>query len=578
MTREPGPQQLLARLKLGGTSAFDASFADTALKLARPDAELASRAALLGIDRPRLIVDLFERTYDDLDERRRRGAYYTPPELVSAMLDRVPLDGEILDPAAGAGAFLLALVRRLGPEVLDRLHACDLNPAALDAAALVLEAELGPDYAERVHRWRRTRARVLDFLRDRISLDHPDLIIGNPPYGRAKSAELAEGFPELGGEIDLYACFLVEALRRVNANGTVALLIPDSWMTNARTRMLRRVVAERGVGRIVDFGKPFRSARDTRVHAVIVGGAPVENRAECLVESRRGNALEPMAAVGRGELAKQAEAGWFLYRTNAERDACKRIEGAVQRIGDRFEVIYGLRTGSNASCIRADGDGNPLVGGEDLDAFDRRWRPKRLDPEEAIRRRLLGGVARQEGRWKLGIQRIRSNAVVSFRRWVEAAPLSPEEIGLDSLTLLADADSDSRNGDSSNGDSRNGLSVALLALLGVLNSSILNRWYRLTYTDVNVKPIYLAQIPLPDLTDSLSRAVKARLASPGDLSLERAIDRLVADAYGLDAAAIDTLEQGFWGEELANRPLPSSSVALDLIAAAAPEGRTSAAR
>jgi hypothetical protein len=291
------------------------------------------------------------------------------------------------------------------------------------------------------------------------------------------------------------------------------------------------------VERVIDFGKPFTSARDTRVHAVMLrAGAD-----RCGVESERGGALLPMADTNRPELQARAPRGWCLYRTSAESQACRVIERGT-RLGDRFEVIYGLRTGDNKRHVR-DGPGAvPLLGGRDLDAYDRHVRPKHLAlPEEFAR-----SVQRQRGRLKLGVQRIRTNSRLPWRRWVEAAPVLPDEVGLDSLSLIA---------------CRAEHEDALWALLGVLCSSVVNHWYRLTFTDVNVKPTYLSELPLPPLDARLALLAKARADKGPDADLERLIDRLVFDAYGFDEVQIRCFEDAFWGERAAEMPLPSTALA-----------------
>lgn len=523
-------------------------------RVARPEPAFAAELAERGVDRARLVVDLFEARACSGEARRRAGAYYTPDWVIDAMLERLPLHGELVDPAAGAGAFVLRLVRRLGPSVLDRLRACDIDARALDAACLALEAHLGTEHREALARWRAERTHVLDFLREAYPAAAPDLILGNPPYGLDTASDLPQRFPSLAGEIDLYACFLLRSAEVVRPGGQVALLVPDSWLTNARAAGLRRALAEHGLERLVDFGKPFRSARDTRVHAVVLRRGSVA----CTVESRRAEQLVPMAGAGRDELAKAAPGGWFLYRTSREREACRRIEAAPRRVGDDFEVLYGIRTGDNKEHVAAAGTGPRLVGGEDLEAYDRSWRPKVLRHPDEFRRQL----SRQLGRCTVGIQRIRTNSSQPWRRWLEAAPLAAHEAGLDSLSLVADARSQAR------------LSPALLALLGLLNSSVLNRWYRLTFTDVNVKPTYLVELPSPRVDPDLAALVSLRLNRPGDATLERAIDRLSAQALGLDEEHLATFEEGFWEERLVDHPLPSVDEARLLASAGEPSSRT----
>jgi methylase of polypeptide subunit release factors len=496
-------------------------------RVARPDSVLARRIDEARIDRARLIVDLYEERGSTAD-RKSGGVFYTPPSIIEAMLDRLPATGEWLDPAAGAGAFLIALARRFGNTILRRLRAYDIDSGALDVAALALEAALGKEARAGIALWRRTRAHTIDFLRTPHPSDRPDVIIGNPPYGLGGGEDLASLFSALGGEIDLYACFLARSLQAVRPGGTVALLVPDTWLTNTRSIGLRSLLSEHGLCRIVDFGKPFADAKDTRVHAVFASAGS----AKCEVEATRQDRIVPMSSVSRRGLSESTSRGWFLYRTTGERKACRVIESAP-RLGASYDVIYGLRTGDNARHVMS-GDGTPrLVAGRDLEAYDRRVAPRYLrDPGS-----FSTNLARQSGRWKLGVQRIRTNSTTSWRRWVEAAPVRPEEIGLDSLTLIADRTTGEK-GEPSN---------ALLHLLGVLNSSFLNRWYRLTFTDVNVKPVYLAGIPVPPVDSHIAELVRRRLQRPGDGELERSIDRLVAHAYGLSESEIACLEEEFWG-------------------------------
>lgn len=512
-------------------------------QLARPRGSLAQALLDQQVDRAQLIIDRYESKSRTPLARRREGVFYTPSSIVAAMLDRLPTAGEWLDPAAGAGAFLVALARRHGAPILNRLTACDVDGEALDVAALALEAALGGDCRKDIAKWRRTRAHERDFLREDHAEPRPDIIVGNPPYGLDGGEDLVARFADLRGEADLYAAFLLRAAEIMKPSGTMALLVPDSWLTNQRAAGLRAALASRGVARIVDFGKPFATARDTRVHAVFLKGGSES----CAVESLRESTFVPLAPTTRETLAGNAARGWFLYRTAGEAAACRKIEAAPP-LSDLLTVLYGLRTGNNALHVRRGAGAVPLMAGRDLGAFDRRKSSCSLVTSAPF----SVAVDRQVGRWKIGIQRIRTNSKLPWRRWVEAALLEPDEVGLDSLTLVADPPGGVAP------------SEALLHALGVLNSSVLNRWYRLTFTDVNVKPRYIESVPIPPVDPRVAGLVRQRLDRPGDVELERAIDRLVAHGYGLNDEEVECLEAGFWGD--ARRPLPSLESARDLAA------------
>lgn len=90
-------------------------------------------------------------------------AYYTPHDLASFLVDLLPIKPHhlVLEPSAGGGAFVSALVRKS-----DQVVAIDLNPTA-PALKMVGSA-------------------VCDFL-DILPPNAPDWIVGNPPYFNAQA-------------------------------------------------------------------------------------------------------------------------------------------------------------------------------------------------------------------------------------------------------------------------------------------------------------------------------------------------------------------------------------------------------
>ena len=490
-------------------------------------------------------ADLLIRTFEEekaralgLRGRRDAGLYYTPPELAAQVVELAlrhgGARGSVLDPCAGAGAFLVA-ASRAG---LLRLSGFDLDPEALRVARRAL---------------RLCGARPALRQGDALRLRPPapvDLLVSNPPYGHvgdaSERAALLALFPALrGGEIDRYAAFLLRALQLVRPGGTAALLVPDTWMFLARAGALRTAVLEQAeIAALVDLGKPFAAAKDTRVQAVVMvrreasgfglrasgraegQSAPSSPRSRAKAPARErervetatataaataqesaeqwtavARGTEPLARVSRAELLSSARRGWFVYRSEGERALCAAMEAAAVPLGSVCAVGYGLRTGDNGRHVERREPGRSevgLVGGEDIVPFALRWRPKTLVDGAS----LSALVARQQGRPRVAIQRIRTNAQAPWARWLEAALVPPERVCLDSLSTLAcDADE------------------LLWALLALVSSVALNRVHRLRTTDVNVKPSALKELPVP----------RALLAAPGRLA---ELARLAAQAAG----------------------------------------------
>ena len=516
--------------------------------------------------------------------RRGTGIYYTPPELAAAVVEVALAQGSIgrdqrptvLDPCVGGGAFVAAAARALAPRMGRKaaaLSCCgaELSASAIAAARAALVLEAGPDATqEELRPWMRRGSplRRADSLFD--DLGPPvDLLLSNPPYGHlddaGERARIALRYPALrGGEVDRYAAFLLRSLELVREGGTAALLVPDTWMTNARTGALRAAILEAAeLAAVVDLGKPFSSAKDTRVQAVVlVRRRRPRARATFAARATLG-ALEPLAFLERGDLLRSAGAGWQPYRSQGERDLCAAMKASSVPLGELCSVGYGLRTGDNKRhVVRTLSAGAvPLLGGEDLVPFAIRWRPKWL--RRASLDQLGALVGKQLGRPRVAIQRIRTNSRQPWARWLEAAICPPDTACLDSLSTLACDDDD-----------------LLWALLGLAGSVALDRCHRLRTTDVNVKPSALRELPAPvRLRDdraarrqlaALARARadeaarepavqgRVRRVAAAVPDLERRIDGAVYALYGLPDHLIDVAERGFWGDryEAERRRLP----------------------
>jgi predicted RNA methylase len=460
--------------------------------------------------------------------RRTAGLYYTPPELAARIVDlalrhgSAPRPHRVLDPCAGAGVFLREAARRVGASACA---GADLDRFALRAAraALALSDPGG-----------RPLLRRLDSLRA-SPVEDADLLVSNPPYGHlddpAERAFLARALPALrGGEIDRYAGFLLRSVQLVVPGGTAALLVPDTWMTNARASALRSAMLDSAeIVAVADLGKPFAAAKDTRVQAVVLvrrrraRGRPTR-------VYRSGTALAP---VPENELRQKAARGWQIYRSRGERRLCAAIESVSVPLSEVCEVGYGLRTGDNARFVarRPAREGEiALCGGEDILPYSLRLRPKALrEPTTGLRALAL----RQIGKERIAVQRIRTNSQKPWARWLEAAPVPAQIACLDSLSTLTCDDGE-----------------RLGALLALLQSVPLQRWHRLRTTDVNVKPSALRELPVPRaLLDPAAARTLSDLSRKraSDESHDRVIDACAYRLFGLEGRLVEEVEREFWG-------------------------------
>ena len=146
--------------------------------------------------------------------RKQLGAWYTPPELVDAIVREAVFDGavSVLDPACGDGRFL----RATGLPVQVGV---DIDPAT----SFIHDDALAREWGE-------TRF---------------DVVVGNPPFlNQLASATTRGGRSRFGGGpyADAAAEFLALAMRLCRPSGRVGLVLPQSLLSTRDTASIREAV------------------------------------------------------------------------------------------------------------------------------------------------------------------------------------------------------------------------------------------------------------------------------------------------------------------------------------------------
>jgi SAM-dependent methyltransferase len=343
-------------------------------------AELAPRLAPLGAlqEQP---LEAYGQLYelllalrppdDEQDLRKRTGSYYTPEALtaivVGRAMDALPEDSlaipqRVLDPACGAGAFLVQAGRQLAgrserslPSVVRReLFGVDVSPLAVavseaslwllaDDPALSL-AEAGSGLREGDALCSPAQGRMLgragvDF-RELSGERGFDCVLGNPPWvafaGRATQPldpamrdHYRRAFLAFRGYPTLHALF-VELAARVAPRGVVALLVPSPLADLDGYRPVRRALAE---------------SHEPREPLLELGQDAFENVTQpcfALVATPRGGpALDPERAWSLTE-RKRAAGSAAAVRTPSALEALSRLP----RLPPELFGEMGLQTNS----------------------------------------------------------------------------------------------------------------------------------------------------------------------------------------------------------------------------------------
>ena len=179
-------------------------------------------------------------------ERQGRGAFYTPAEVAGSLVAVTVERGPVVDPACGAGVFLLAAGIRLAAQGADprlvattQLFGADIDPVAVDLTRCALAGWAGIDPGEVVG-----VVEADSLLTGRSTWptapgDGFGAVVGNPPFlgqlrsGTAFDADrrqaLRDRFPGMvGAYTDAAWLFLALGMDLLAPGGRMSLIQPPS--------------------------------------------------------------------------------------------------------------------------------------------------------------------------------------------------------------------------------------------------------------------------------------------------------------------------------------------------------------
>ena len=207
-----------------------------------------------------------------VEHRGEYGIFYTPPVLTARLIDQATSANvdwatcRVLDPACGGGAFLAPIAQRImtelaqcSPKLLlqsigNRLHGFEIDPFGAWLSQVTLDAVLLPISSSSGLRLP-VMITVCDSLRNNPPKDGFDLVIGNPPYGKAKlDVETRELYKRsLYGHANLYGLFTDFAIRQTKPGGLIAFVTPTSFLAGGYFKNLRALIGQEAPPVSIDF-------------------------------------------------------------------------------------------------------------------------------------------------------------------------------------------------------------------------------------------------------------------------------------------------------------------------------------
>jgi len=312
-------------------------------------------------------------------EKVINGAIYTPNYIkhfiVEHSLRKVKKPHESIltsDISCGCGAFLFTIANKLKDETRktfyqifkENLFGLDISKSSIKRAEILLTLlALANGEDRKKFEFNLHCANALSFdWRERekeIKTNNGfDLIVGNPPYVRAKNIDkdlkylLSNWIVTKSGNPDLYIPFFEIGLKQLNKNGVLGYITVNSFFKSVNARELRKYLQQNKYDlSIIDFGHEKLFGNKSVYTCICIISKETSNSIAYKKETSKSlirNKLKPFNRIPYKDLDHKK--GWLL-NDKKTLENIKRIESMGKSLGSAYKIKNGIATLSNKTYI-----------------------------------------------------------------------------------------------------------------------------------------------------------------------------------------------------------------------------------
>jgi len=291
-----------------------------------------------------------------INERKKRGSYYTPKEIAKRVTDGVVFEGEctILDPACGTGSILLELPKTCR---IEQIYGYDIDPLAV----VIVRVNMALTYCNCDKKLLTEHFVVKDFLQEDSS-KRMDVIIGNPPWGSSfsqKEKEILEKKFVTARQKSTESgdLFVEQSLKTLRPGGRLCFVLPEALLYVRRHHMIRSLILEQSEIEHVEYlGEVFDKVQCPSIILSLI-------RLE-----KTDQVKEP--EVG---LVRCSADGFLMDATEEEFVLLQKLSVLenVVSLKDHASFALGIVTGKNANHLleqKVEGS-EPVLRGTDIERF-----------------------------------------------------------------------------------------------------------------------------------------------------------------------------------------------------------------
>ncbi len=218
------------------------------------------------------IISTIYETVLDKKERKKFAQFFTHSELIHFLIDKIPIrkDANILDPACGAGAFLLQLAESRNLK-LENLYGIDIDNTALDMCKINLLDFPGYAHSNLINANTILESDLETLFPDIFAKGGFDIVIGNPPFQNLKKNidyKEDESFYRqvLSGVANSASLMIAKAFEFLKDGGYLGFVLPKSIFRVRSFKSLRKFLIENTkLIHIYDIDHYFKDVRGDQV-------------------------------------------------------------------------------------------------------------------------------------------------------------------------------------------------------------------------------------------------------------------------------------------------------------------------
>lgn len=293
------------------------------------------------------ILGLLYISCQDLRKRRPVGSYYTPTDVVKKVIQNLKIETpgrKVLDPCCGTGNFLLQLPDMIG---LENIFGNDTDAIGVKLTRINLALKFRPVDIRVLYR----NITVSDYLLE-YRQNGFDYILGNPPWGYDFSKEQKEKLRNVYktadcGSPESYDVFLEHSLSLVKENGVVSFVLPEAILNVRSHYAIRSILAQETSFQFLEYlGNAFRKVQ---CPCIILQTAKTGKTASCTnmkVASRTGT-----YTIKRN---RNRDPEYFNFAVNDEEyEILQRITSVPNPVylAGHADFALGIVTGNNQKYI-----------------------------------------------------------------------------------------------------------------------------------------------------------------------------------------------------------------------------------